>query len=191
MHVAVWCGAGERRPSAHAVCGGAKTEDVNAPTPTLLGRPALGLRHPLVVGFGSGPATTPPWAPLAQALPATVHVFSLERPVATQDQLLLRLEHLALTPDPVTVSLDLFVAWTVVAAEEMALAGTVARTTADSERWNWRRDSGADIQRSPAAPIAWTREEHAATHAPDIDLAPWDVRTFLLTVAPAAAALRL
>jgi len=97
------------------------------------------------------------------------------------------LEHLALTESPVEVSLDLFANLTVVATEELSLAGTATRSAVHADRaaMRWRREDGAELKRptcaSPGALPSWQRH-HRAEQAPTVTLVPYDIRTFHLEV---------
>jgi len=91
------------------------------------------------------------------------------------------------TASPVDVSLDLFANLTVVATEELSLAGTAPRSAVDADRaaMRWRRDDGGDPKRPPGpAPGAlppWRRRRREE-RAPTVTLAPYDIRTFHVEV---------
>jgi hypothetical protein len=107
-----------------------------------------------------------------------------------------RLQHVGVSEEAVTVSLDLWADWEVVAVEECALAGTVLRADADAARWTWARathdhppvTTTTAATRGRGGLPTWRRQQehgHGGTGAapPDIVLAPHDLRTFRLTLA--------
>ena len=103
-----------------------------------------------------------------------------------------RLEHLALIDVPVDVSLDLFTEWSVLAADELSLAGTALRADVDNDRtaFAWRREAADDAaphrdrrHGTPPALSPW-RRTGGADAAPTVTIAPHDVRTFRLEVEP-------
>ncbi|XP_014672953.1 PREDICTED: lysosomal alpha-mannosidase-like [Priapulus caudatus] len=122
------------------------------------------------------------WTGLTEALPANVHILTLEQWRGMS--VLLRLEHIyekgedAQLSQPVTVSLQsMFSPFEVVSAEEHTLAGN--KVLSASTRLQWKL-----ADESNRTPRDWTMQALPA-NVLDVTLKPMEIRTFVLTLSDA------